>query len=85
MAKKSRPTFQKRDKEKAKEAEENTKDQRREIDARVAKIQAKLDAKRVRGYWLSIMARGDLKGQHVVGSCEGNTKKIVLNRSRDSQ
>jgi cytochrome c551/c552 len=29
---------------KAKEAEENTKDQRREIDARVAKIQAKLDA-----------------------------------------
>jgi hypothetical protein len=50
-----------------------------------AEIQAKLDAKRVRGYWLSIMARGDLKGQHVVGSCEGNTKKIVLNRSRDSQ
>ena len=29
---------------KAKEAEENTKDRRREIDARVAKIQAKLDA-----------------------------------------
>ena len=50
-----------------------------------AEIQAKLDAKRVTGYWLTIMARGDLQGQQVVGSCEGNTKKIVLNRSRNSQ
>jgi general secretion pathway protein A len=50
-----------------------------------AEIQAKLDAKRVTGYWLTIMAREDLKGQHVVGSCEGNTKKIVMNRSRNSQ
>ena len=50
-----------------------------------AEIQAKLDAKRVTGYALTIMASGDLKGQHVVGSCEGNTKKIALNRSQNSQ
>jgi general secretion pathway protein A len=50
-----------------------------------AEIQAKLNAKRVTGYWLSIVAPGDLQGQQVVGSCEGNTKKIVLNRSRNSQ
>jgi type II secretory pathway predicted ATPase ExeA len=50
-----------------------------------AEIQAKLDAKRITGSSLTIMARGDLKGQHIVGSCEGNTKKIALNRSRHSQ
>jgi general secretion pathway protein A len=50
-----------------------------------AEIQAKLEAKRVTGYSLTIMTRGDLKGQRVVGSCEGNTKKIALNRSRNAQ
>ncbi len=50
-----------------------------------AEIQAKLDAKGITGYALTIMAREDVKGQHVVGSCEGNTKKIALNRSRHSQ
>jgi general secretion pathway protein A len=50
-----------------------------------AEIQAKLDAKRITGYALTIMAPGDLKGQQIVGSCEGNTKKIALNRSRNSQ
>src|ERR1041384_428861 len=40
---KETPEYQELD-AKAKEAEENTKDQRKEIDARVAKIQAKLDA-----------------------------------------
>jgi len=49
-----------------------------------AEIQAKLDAKRITGYSLTIMASGDLQGQHIVGSCEGNTKKIALNRSRNS-
>src|SRR5262245_20487420 len=38
-----------------------------------AEIQTKLNAKRVTGYWLSIVAPGDLQGQQVVGSCEGNT------------
>jgi type II secretory pathway predicted ATPase ExeA len=50
-----------------------------------AEIQAKLDAKRIAGYSLTIVANGDLKGQHIVGSCEGNTKKIVYNRSRNAQ
>jgi hypothetical protein len=50
-----------------------------------AEIQAKLVAKRITGYALTIMANGDLKGQHIVGSCEGNTKKIALNRSRNAQ
>jgi hypothetical protein len=48
-----------------------------------AEIQAKLNAKGLTDSTLTIMARGgDLQGHHVVGSCEGNTKKIVLNRSR---
>jgi len=46
-----------------------------------AEIQAKLDAKGVKSYTLTIMARGDLTEHQVVGSCEGNTKKIALNRS----
>jgi len=50
-----------------------------------AEIQAKLDAKRITGYSLTIMAREDVQGHQIVGSCEGNTKKIALNRSRHSQ
>jgi hypothetical protein len=50
-----------------------------------AEIQAKLDAKSLTGYTLTIMAHGDVKGQQVVGSCEGNTKKIVFNRSQNAQ
>jgi general secretion pathway protein A len=50
-----------------------------------AEIQAKLDAKGVTDYTLTIMAREDVKGQHIVGSCEGNTKKIAYNRSRNAQ
>jgi general secretion pathway protein A len=50
-----------------------------------AEIQAKLDAKGITDYTLTIMARGDVTGQHIVGSCEGNTKKIALNRSRNAQ
>jgi hypothetical protein len=49
-----------------------------------AEIGAKLDAKSITGYTLTIMASGDLQGLHVVGSCEGNTKKIVLNRWRNA-
>jgi general secretion pathway protein A len=49
-----------------------------------AEIQAKLDAKGLTDATLTIMPRGDLQGYHVVGSCEGNTKKIVLNRSRNA-
>jgi hypothetical protein len=49
-----------------------------------AEIQAKLDAKRVTGYVLTIMANGDVQGHHIVGSCEGSTKKIALRRSRNA-
>jgi len=50
-----------------------------------AEIQAKLNAKSLTGYALTILAPGELAGQQVVGSCEGNTKRIVLNRSRHAQ
>jgi general secretion pathway protein A len=49
-----------------------------------AEIQAKLDAKGLTDSTLTIIAREDLQGHHVVGSCEGSTKKIVLNRSRNA-
>jgi hypothetical protein len=48
-----------------------------------AEIQAKLDAKNVTGYRLTILANGDVQGHQIVGSCEGGTKKIALQRSRD--
>ena len=48
-----------------------------------AEIQAKLDAKNVTGYRLTILASGDVHGHQIVGSCEGGTKKIALQRSRD--
>ena len=47
-------------------------------------IQAKLDAKRVTGYVLTIIVSGDVQGHHIVGSCEGSTKKIALHRSRNA-
>ena len=50
-----------------------------------AEIQAKLDARRVTGYSLTIIAREDVQGHQIVGSCEGNTKKIALSRSRHAQ
>ena len=49
-----------------------------------AEIEAKLDAKRLTGYALTIMAREDVTGQQIVGSCEGNTKKIALSRVRQA-
>jgi type II secretory pathway predicted ATPase ExeA len=52
-------------------------------DALKAEIQAKLAAKSLTGYALTILASGDAPGHQIVGSCEGNTKKIALNRSRN--
>ncbi len=52
-------------------------------DALKAEMQAKLDATSSTGYTLTITTSGDLKGPKVVGSCEGNTKKTVLNRLRN--
>ena len=47
-----------------------------------AEIQAQLDAQRITGYALTILASGDVQGHQIVGSCEGNTKKIAYTRSR---
>jgi hypothetical protein len=47
-------------------------------------IQAKLAAKGLTGYMLTIMTSGDVQGPDIVGSCEGNTRKIVLHRSRNA-
>jgi hypothetical protein len=49
-----------------------------------AEIQAKLTAKGLTGYVLTIMTSGDLQGPDIVGSCEGNTRKIVLYRLRNA-
>jgi Protein of unknown function (DUF1161) len=49
-----------------------------------AEIQAKLAAKGLTGYVLTIMTSGDVQGPEIVGSCEGNTRKIVLYRLRNA-
>jgi general secretion pathway protein A len=49
-----------------------------------AEIQAKLDAKSLTGYALTIMASGEAQGHQIVGSCEGSTKKIALSRARNT-
>jgi len=49
-----------------------------------AEIQAKLAVKGLTGYVLTIMTSGDLQGPDIVGSCEGNTRKIVLYRLRNA-
>jgi type II secretory pathway predicted ATPase ExeA len=58
---------------------------RKSCDELKAEIQAKLDAKKITGYSLTIMASGDRTGQQIVGSCEGNTKKIAYTRSQYEQ
>lgn len=45
-----------------------------------SEIAAKLDAKGVQGYQLEIIAAVDVRGQTVVGSCEGGAKKITYTR-----
>ena len=49
-----------------------------------AEIQAQLEAKRITGYALTVIASGDVQGHQIVGSCEGNTKKIAYTRSRQA-
>ena len=49
-----------------------------------AEIQAKLAAKGLTGYVLTITTSGDVSGPEIVGSCEGNTRKIVLYRTRSA-
>jgi hypothetical protein len=46
-----------------------------------AEIQAKLDAKGVKGAVLEIVPNDQVKDEKVVGSCEGGTKKITYKRT----
>ena len=43
-------------------------------------IAAKLDAKGVKGYTLSIVGKDEVKDEKVVGSCEGGEKRITYTR-----
>lgn len=43
-------------------------------------IAAKLDAKGVKGYTLTAIAKEELKDETVVGSCEGGSRKIAYSR-----
>jgi hypothetical protein len=45
-----------------------------------AEIAAKLDAKQVAGYTLTIVPNDQTKDGVVVGSCDGGTKKIVYEK-----
>jgi type II secretory pathway predicted ATPase ExeA len=49
-----------------------------------AEIQAKLDAKNLTDYTLTIMGSEEAQGHQIVGSCAGSTKKIALNRSQNA-
>ena len=55
--------------------------QRKDCEELKKEIAAKLDAKGVKGYTLTIVAAADVKsGDNVVGSCDGGSKKIVYTR-----
>jgi hypothetical protein len=45
-----------------------------------AKIEAKLDKKGVKNYTLDVVDAKDSKEGRVVGTCDGNRKKIIYNR-----
>ena len=55
--------------------------QRKDCEELKQEIAAKLDAKGVKGYTLTITANEDVKStDNVVGSCDGGTRKIVYTR-----
>ncbi len=47
-------------------------------------IDAKLAAKGVKGYTLTILPADQVKDQKIVGSCEGGTKKISYSREKEN-
>lgn len=47
-----------------------------------SEIAAKLDAKGVKNYELTIVANADVGDQKVVGSCDGGTKKITYKHTK---
>jgi uncharacterized protein DUF1161 len=55
--------------------------QRKACEELKMEIAAKLDAKGVKNYTLTIAAAADVKeSDKVVGSCDGNTRRIVYTR-----
>jgi hypothetical protein len=57
--------------------------QRKDCEELKMEIAAKLDAKGVKNYTLTIVAAGDVKETEkdkVVGSCDGGTKRILYTR-----
>jgi hypothetical protein len=55
--------------------------QRKDCEELKMEIAAKMDAKGVKNYTLTIVAGTDVKqGDNIVGSCDGGTKKIVYTR-----
>jgi hypothetical protein len=55
--------------------------QRKACEELKMEIAAKLDAKGVKNYTLTIVAAGEVKEtDKVVGSCDGNTKRILYTR-----
>ena len=56
-------------------------EQRKSCEELKTEIAAKLDAKGVKNYTLSIVAAEEVKeGETVVGSCDGGTKRITYKR-----
>lgn len=56
--------------------------QRKDCEELKMEIAARLDAKGVKNYTLTITANADVKEKDtVVGSCDGGTKKIVYTRA----
>ena len=45
-----------------------------------SEIAAKLDAKGVKNYELNIVTAEEVKGETVVGTCDGGTKRITYTR-----
>lgn len=54
--------------------------QRRSCEDLKMEIAAKLDAKGVRNYTLTIVSPEEAKGATIVGSCDGGTRRILYRR-----
>jgi hypothetical protein len=55
-------------------------EQRKPCEELKAEIQAKIEAKGVKGFTLEIVPNENVKDEKVVGSCDGGTKKITYKR-----
>ncbi len=54
--------------------------QKKTCDDLKMEIAAKLDAKGVKNYELKIVAAEEVKGETVVGTCDGGTKRITYSK-----